>query len=72
MTRVKVRSFTPPGQRLAITAELQPATAGASALFHLAAAAEGKTVATARVEIGERGSRMSTRSAASPSPASAS
>jgi 3-hydroxymyristoyl/3-hydroxydecanoyl-(acyl carrier protein) dehydratase len=55
MTRVKVRSFTPPGQRLAISAELQPAT-GAVATFHLAAAAEDRTVATARVEIGERGS----------------
>jgi 3-hydroxymyristoyl/3-hydroxydecanoyl-(acyl carrier protein) dehydratase len=54
MTRVKVRSFTPPGQQLTITAALQPAS-GAAADFHLAAAAEGKTVATARVEIGERG-----------------
>jgi 3-hydroxymyristoyl/3-hydroxydecanoyl-(acyl carrier protein) dehydratase len=54
MTRVKVRSFTPPGQRLTITADMQPAS-GPSALFHLAAVAEGKTVATARVEIGVRG-----------------
>ena len=54
MTRVKVRSFTPPGQRLTIAAAMQPA-AGTTATFHLSAAAEGRTVATARVEIGERG-----------------
>ena len=51
MTNVKVRSFTPPGQVLALTATMKPLQDGV-ATFQLAAAAEGRTVATSRVEIG--------------------
>ncbi len=53
MTRVKVRSFTSPGQALTIAAVRQPST-GDVATFNLSAAADGKAVATARVEIGIR------------------
>ena len=53
MTHVKVRSFTPPGQQLVIGAEMKPAH-GHTATFHLSAAADGKSVATARVDIAPR------------------
>jgi 3-hydroxymyristoyl/3-hydroxydecanoyl-(acyl carrier protein) dehydratase len=54
MTRVKVRSFTPPGARLELAAELVGETqAGVS--IALAATAEGKNVATARVELAAPG-----------------
>ena len=53
MTRVKVRAFTPPGQLLTIAAEmLEPDEPVAS--FKLSAEADGKLVATARVDIGPR------------------
>ncbi len=55
MTHVKVRSFTPPGQTLAIGATMKPPH-GEAATFHLSAAADGKTVATARVDIAPKGS----------------
>lgn len=54
MTNVKVRAFTPPGQTLALTAQARPGGTD-TATFQLTAEAEGKTVATARVEIGETG-----------------
>jgi 3-hydroxymyristoyl/3-hydroxydecanoyl-(acyl carrier protein) dehydratase len=50
MTRVKVRSFTPPGARLELAATLQDHADG-RATIALAAGAEGRSVATARVEI---------------------
>ncbi|MBK9674994.1 MAG: hypothetical protein IPO82_07110 [Betaproteobacteria bacterium] len=50
MTRVKVRSFTPPGARLELAAELLGQDDG-SATIALSARAEGKSVATACVEI---------------------
>lgn len=54
MTNVKVRSFTPPGQVLALTARMGPPQEGV-ATFQLAAAADGRTVATSRVDIGRAG-----------------
>ena len=54
MTNVKVRSFTPPGQTLALTAQLRPG-ADEAPMFQLTAEADGRTVATARVEIRETG-----------------
>lgn len=58
MTRVKVRSFTPPGARLELAAELvTEAPAGAS--FALTATAEGRNVATARVELAAPGAEDS-------------
>jgi 3-hydroxymyristoyl/3-hydroxydecanoyl-(acyl carrier protein) dehydratase len=54
MTNVKVRAFTPPGQTLALTAQARPG-GGEAATFQLTAEAEGRTVATARVEIRETG-----------------
>jgi len=54
MTNVKVRSFTPPGQTLALSAQLRPGGTD-TATFQLTAEAEGRTVATARVEIREAG-----------------
>jgi 3-hydroxymyristoyl/3-hydroxydecanoyl-(acyl carrier protein) dehydratase len=53
MTRVKVRSFTPPGQLLTVAATLL-APAAETARFALTAEADGKRVATAQVEIGQR------------------
>jgi 3-hydroxymyristoyl/3-hydroxydecanoyl-(acyl carrier protein) dehydratase len=50
MTNVKVRSFTPPGQTLTLAAQMQPPK-GDVATFMLSAEADGKTVATARVDI---------------------
>jgi 3-hydroxymyristoyl/3-hydroxydecanoyl-(acyl carrier protein) dehydratase len=50
MTNVKVRSFTPPGQVLTVAAQMRPPK-GETATFMLSAESEGKTVATARVEI---------------------
>jgi 3-hydroxymyristoyl/3-hydroxydecanoyl-(acyl carrier protein) dehydratase len=50
MTRVKVRSFTPPGQRLDLTVSLQE-SARDRASIALAVSADEKSVATARVEI---------------------
>jgi 3-hydroxymyristoyl/3-hydroxydecanoyl-(acyl carrier protein) dehydratase len=54
MTNVKVRSFTPPGQTLALAAQLRPG-ADEAPTFQLTAEADGRTVATARVEIRETG-----------------
>lgn len=51
MTNVKVRSFTTPGQALELTAEAAPRDDGTLRVV-LAAAFEGKTVATSRVEFG--------------------
>ena len=56
MTRVKVRSFTPPGSTLELAAELAPPTADGVAIA-LTASAEGKTVATARLEMSPRETR---------------
>jgi 3-hydroxymyristoyl/3-hydroxydecanoyl-(acyl carrier protein) dehydratase len=53
MTHVKVRSFTPPGTRLGLVAQLQPAANG-EATCMLKAEAGGRTVATARVVIAGR------------------
>jgi 3-hydroxyacyl-[acyl-carrier-protein] dehydratase len=50
MTNVKVRSFTPPGQRLDLTAELAPVGDGL-VVASLAARTEGRMVATARVDL---------------------
>ena len=50
MTNVKVRSFTPPGQALTVAAQMRPPK-GEVATFMLSAEADGKTVATARVDI---------------------
>lgn len=50
MTNVKVRSFTPPGQTLTVAAQMRPPK-GEIATFMLSAEADGKTVATARVDI---------------------
>jgi 3-hydroxymyristoyl/3-hydroxydecanoyl-(acyl carrier protein) dehydratase len=50
MTNVKVRSFTPPGQTLTVTAQMRPPK-GEIATFMLSAEADGKTVATTRVDI---------------------
>jgi 3-hydroxymyristoyl/3-hydroxydecanoyl-(acyl carrier protein) dehydratase len=51
MTRVKVRSFTPPGATLQLRAAIRADDADDSAVsVDLAASAEGKTVATARAE----------------------
>ena len=54
MTRVKVRSFTPPGTRLELAAELVAGTPGGVS-FALTATAEGRNVATARVELAAPG-----------------
>lgn len=51
MTNVKVRSFTPPGQLLVIAAELRVPKDGIATCM-LSAHAEGRAVATARVDIG--------------------
>ncbi len=51
MTNVKVRAFTPPGQMLEIGAELS-GTNGNTAVASLSARAEGRMVATSRVDIG--------------------
>jgi 3-hydroxymyristoyl/3-hydroxydecanoyl-(acyl carrier protein) dehydratase len=53
VTDVKIRSFTPPGQTLEIRVELMSATADGATLS-VAARAEGKAVATARIEIAPR------------------
>jgi len=53
MTHVKVRSFTAPGTKLGLKAEMRPPSNG-DATFMLAAEADGKTVATARVVIAEK------------------
>jgi 3-hydroxymyristoyl/3-hydroxydecanoyl-(acyl carrier protein) dehydratase len=50
MTNVKVRSFTPPGAQLTLTADVRQ-QAGREATFNLAAHSDGKPVATARVVI---------------------
>ena len=51
MTRVKVRSFTPPGATLHLRAALRPDSASDAALsVDLTASADGKPVATARAE----------------------
>ena len=53
MTNVKVRSFTPPGQRLDLSAELS--VSGNSAIVaSLTARAEGRMVATAQVDLAKR------------------
>ncbi len=53
MTNVKVRSFTPPGQTLELGAELAPPRDGV-AVATLTARADGKPVATSRVDVGAR------------------
>jgi 3-hydroxymyristoyl/3-hydroxydecanoyl-(acyl carrier protein) dehydratase len=53
VTDVKIRSFTSPGQTLELLVDLQSATAEAAQL-KLAARADGKGVATARIEIARR------------------
>lgn len=55
MSHVKIRAFTPPGQVLAVSAELKSPKDGVATCF-LTASAEGKPVATARVDIGAKGS----------------
>lgn len=51
MTRVKVRSFTPPGAILQLRAAIRPDSASDEAVtVDLAVSAEGKSVATARAE----------------------
>jgi 3-hydroxymyristoyl/3-hydroxydecanoyl-(acyl carrier protein) dehydratase len=50
MTHVKMRSFIPPGARIDIGVELTPADAG-SAKVRLSARMDGKTAATARLEV---------------------
>ena len=52
MTHVKVRAFTEPGSTLRLCAEMRPAD-GAEATFMLTARAGERTVATARVMIGD-------------------
>jgi 3-hydroxymyristoyl/3-hydroxydecanoyl-(acyl carrier protein) dehydratase len=53
VTDVKIRSFTAPGQTLELQVDLQSATAE-TAQLKLAARAEGKAVATARIEVARR------------------
>ena len=53
MTNVKVRSFTPPGTRLTLGADVRE-RGEREATFNLSAQADGKSVATARVVIGDR------------------
>jgi 3-hydroxymyristoyl/3-hydroxydecanoyl-(acyl carrier protein) dehydratase len=50
MTHVKMRSFIPPGATLEIDAQLAPGDAG-SATIRMAARMDGKTAATARLEV---------------------
>jgi 3-hydroxymyristoyl/3-hydroxydecanoyl-(acyl carrier protein) dehydratase len=50
MTHVKMRSFIPPGATLDIAAEMAPPD-GAAATLKLAARMDGKTAATARLEV---------------------
>ena len=50
MTHVKIRSFTPPGAILEIEAELAPVNA-ANATIRLSARMDGKSVATARLDV---------------------
>jgi hypothetical protein len=50
MTNVKVRSFTPPGTRLTLGADVRE-RGEREATFNLSAHADGKAVATARVAI---------------------
>lgn len=50
MTHVKVRSFTPPGQRLELGAEIT-STAADGVKMALTAQAEGRSVATARLQL---------------------
>lgn len=50
MTNVKVRSFTPPGQKLDLTVELAPA-GNDLVVASLSARTEGRMVATARVDL---------------------
>jgi 3-hydroxymyristoyl/3-hydroxydecanoyl-(acyl carrier protein) dehydratase len=53
MTHVKVRSFTAPGTRLSLKAEMRPPSNG-DATFMLSVEADGRSVATARVVIAEK------------------
>jgi len=53
MTNVKVRSFTAPGQVLDLLAELET-SAGEAFVAALTARAEGRMVATARVDLSRR------------------
>jgi 3-hydroxyacyl-[acyl-carrier-protein] dehydratase len=53
VTDVKIRSFTPPGQVLEVRVELLSASAEGASLS-VAARAEGKSVATARIEVASR------------------
>ena len=61
MTHVKVRSFTTPGQVLQIEARRAP---GDKNLLHLSAQRDGKTVATARLEVAAAGVYPAPRGAA--------
>jgi len=55
MTRVKVRSFTPPGATLQLRAAIRPDTTTDDAVtVDLTASADGKSVATARAEFAVR------------------
>ena len=54
MTHVKMRSFIPPGATLDIGAELA-GPSGSTALFKLSARLEGRTAATARLEVVAQG-----------------
>jgi 3-hydroxymyristoyl/3-hydroxydecanoyl-(acyl carrier protein) dehydratase len=56
MTHVKMRSFIPPGAAVDIDAELAPSGAE-SATIRLAARMDGKTAATARLEVIARAAR---------------
>jgi 3-hydroxymyristoyl/3-hydroxydecanoyl-(acyl carrier protein) dehydratase len=53
MTNVKVRSFTAPGQRLDLSAELS-VSGGSAIVASLTARAEGRMVATAQVDLAAR------------------
>ena len=55
MTNVKVRSFTPPGQRLDLSVELA-VSGGGAIVASLTARAEGRMVATAQVDLAKRDS----------------
>jgi 3-hydroxymyristoyl/3-hydroxydecanoyl-(acyl carrier protein) dehydratase len=53
MTHVKVRSFTAPGTRLTLKAEMRPPSNG-DATFMLSVECDGRSVATARVVVAEQ------------------
>jgi hypothetical protein len=51
MTRVKVRSFTPPGARIELAARLQDRAEGGATIALEARGEDRKVVATARVDV---------------------